>query len=75
MNEIEQRIIENAVENGWKVNQDVISMVAKGLKVKKEKFGEFYCPCNIQNTPDTICACNEFKDSDDTVCGCGLYTK
>jgi hypothetical protein len=32
-----------------------------------------YCPCRIDKTPDTICPCKEFRETQE--CICGLYVK
>ena len=40
---------------------------------KKENDG--YCPCSLENTPDTKCMCKEFREQADGMCHCGLYIK
>lgn len=35
-----------------------------------------YCPCRIEQTPDTKCMCKEFREQTNTgTCHCGLYIK
>lgn len=35
-----------------------------------------YCPCRIEQTPDTKCMCKEFRKQTNTgTCHCGLYIK
>ena len=35
-----------------------------------------YCPCRIEQTPDTKCMCKEFREQDSAgKCHCGLYVK
>lgn len=35
-----------------------------------------YCPCAIQNTPDTKCMCKEFREQDKPgLCHCGRFEK
>lgn len=35
-----------------------------------------YCPCRIEQTPDTKCPCKEFRDQTTAgECHCGLYVK
>lgn len=35
-----------------------------------------YCPCAIENTPDTLCMCKEFREQDKPgLCHCGRYGK
>ena len=42
----------------------------------KLKENDGYCPCRIEQTPDTKCMCKEFREQTDTgTCHCGLYIK
>lgn len=34
-----------------------------------------FCPCKIQQTPDTKCMCKEFREQEEGECHCGLYIK
>ena len=34
-----------------------------------------YCPCRIEQTPDTKCMCKEFLEQKSGPCHCGLYIK
>lgn len=34
-----------------------------------------YCPCKIEQNPDTKCMCKEFREQKSGVCTCGLYEK
>lgn len=46
------------------------------IKYKLKENGG-YCPCRIQQTPDTKCMCKEFRDQikrgESGECHCGLY--
>ena len=42
----------------------------------KLKENNGYCPCRIEQTPDTKCMCKEFREQTNTgTCHCGLYIK
>ena len=42
----------------------------------KLKQNDGYCPCRIEQTPDTKCMCKEFREQTNTgTCHCGLYIK
>lgn len=42
----------------------------------KIKENDGYCPCRIEQTPDTKCMCKEFREQTNTgTCHCGLYIK
>ena len=35
-----------------------------------------YCPCAIEQTPDTLCMCKEFREQDKPgLCHCGRFLK
>lgn len=54
---------------------EVVKEIRKGLEENKAKWGERYCPCRIEHTPDTICMCKEFREQKEGMCHCGLYIK
>ena len=42
----------------------------------KLKENDGYCPCRIEQTPDTKCMCKEFREQTNAgTCHCGLYIK
>lgn len=54
-------------------DQQAVERVRKGLAVKKERFGEAFCPCvtPLAHGADTICPCLEYRTTG--FCRCGLY--
>ena len=34
-----------------------------------------YCPCQVEQTEDTKCMCKSFKEMENGVCICKLFTK
>ena len=55
-----------------KVNDDKELVTEIRQKLKDNKG---YCPCRLQNTPDTKCMCKEFREQEEGECHCGLYVK
>ena len=56
-----------------KVNKNK-KLVAEVKQRIKDNNG--YCPCRIEQTPDTKCMCKEFREQTNTgTCHCGLYIK
>lgn len=45
--------------------------------IEKLKDNGGYCPCAIEQTPDTKCMCKAFREEVgyDEYCHCGLYKK
>ena len=56
-------------------DQETVRLVQEGLKKKGG-----YCPCRVEQTPDTKCMCKEFRDqiadpNFEGYCHCMLYYK
>ena len=56
-------------------DKEVVQAVREGLRLK-----DGYCPCRLENTPDTKCMCKEFRDQIadpefEGFCHCMLYYK
>lgn len=50
----------------------------EALLKKYERYGDFYCPCKIDNIPENICPCLETRQGSverDGRCHCGLFWK
>lgn len=57
-------------------DKELVNEVNKQLQKNKEKFGKMYCPCALERTPDTICICKDFLESEKIgECPCGKYIK
>ncbi len=57
--------IRNRAENyarlrGYTFNEDK-EMVLEGLVGKNNLYGDFYCPCRFENTPENVCPCLETR--------------
>ena len=51
-------------------DKDFVAAMREALKAN-----ENHCPCQLQRTVDTLCMCKSFRELDEGVCECGLYTK
>lgn len=52
-------------------NEDHVRQIREALKANGG-----YCPCQIDQTPDTKCPCKEFREQKiPGECHCGLYVK
>lgn len=80
---IRERINTVASERGYRVNEDVVALIIKGLFKRWEKYGVCYCPCRVVSSEDEkfnksiICPCffldKEIEESGK--CHCGLYLR
>ncbi len=57
--------IRNRAENyarlrDYTFNEDK-EMVIEGLIGKNNLYGDFYCPCRFENTPENVCPCLETR--------------
>ncbi len=58
--EIRNRAENYASLRGYTFNEDK-EMVLEGLVGKNNLYGDFYCPCRFENTPENICPCLETR--------------
>lgn len=67
-----------------KLNPDkkTVDRILNGLIKRKQRFGEFYCPCRIvtgnkKEDQKKICPCGWHEDEvrKDGICLCGLFVK
>lgn len=50
----------------------------EALLKKYERYGDFYCPCKIDNIPENVCPCLETRQGSvekNGRCHCGLFWK
>lgn len=75
--EIRQRIENFARFRGYHFNEMKESLIG-GLLKKHERYGDFYCPCKIDNIPENVCPCLETRSGSvekNGRCHCGLFWK
>jgi ferredoxin-thioredoxin reductase catalytic subunit len=48
-------------------------LIIDGLIKRKQKTGEFYCPCKLECSADNICPCIEFRTTGN--CHCGMFKR
>ena len=61
--EIRQRVDMYAKIQGYVFNEDK-ELVMEGLLEKKEKYGDFFCPCRIENVAENVCPCLKTRRND-----------
>ncbi|MDA8336404.1 MAG: hypothetical protein M0Z41_15685 [Peptococcaceae bacterium] len=75
--EITQRVDNFAVLRRYVFN-DMKDLVLEGLMQKKDRYGDFYCPCRLDNVPENLCPCLETRMNrvlKEGSCRCGLFWK
>ncbi|HUW64532.1 MAG TPA: ferredoxin-thioredoxin reductase catalytic domain-containing protein [Spirochaetia bacterium] len=75
--EISQRV-DNFARLRHYIFQDTKDLVMEGLMQKKETYGDFYCPCRLENVPENLCPCLETRMNrvlKEGNCRCGLFWK
>jgi lysine biosynthesis protein LysW len=73
--EIVERIENFARLRGYVFNEDK-ELFIKGLLIKKDRYGDFFCPCRYQNIPENLCPCLDTRSNrvrKDGRCLCGLF--
>lgn len=73
--EIRERIETYARLKGYVFSEDK-ELVIEGLIGKNEKYGDFFCPCRIENLQAHICPCLETRKGrvqKEGMCLCGLF--
>lgn len=75
--EIRGRVDVFARLKGFKLSDRKEKIIAALIR-KYDKFGDFYCPCRLDNIADNICPCKETRMdilTKDGACHCGLFYK
>jgi len=82
--ELTKKSAEHAKSKGFKLNPNdaIVLGLVKGLLMRKEKFGEIYCPCrkvtgDKEEDKKIICPCiyHENEVARDGHCLCNLFVK
>ncbi|WP_017872816.1 ferredoxin-thioredoxin reductase catalytic domain-containing protein [Candidatus Caldatribacterium saccharofermentans] len=75
--EIRARVENFAQLRGYHFNEMKEPLIEALLK-KYERYGDFYCPCKIDNIPENVCPCLETRQGSverNGRCHCGLFWK
>jgi len=75
--ELRERIEEFARLRNYTFSE-VKEHVIQSLLEKRDKYGDFYCPCKTKEVVENICPCEETRVGDVEVngcCGCCLFWK
>jgi len=67
--ELRERIEEFARVRNYKFSE-VKENVIQSLLEKRDKYGDFYCPCKTKNVLENVCPCEETREGDVEVNGC-----
>jgi ferredoxin-thioredoxin reductase catalytic subunit len=60
LQEITQRVEEFAKEKGYSFSKSKAKILTELVKAYR-RFGDYYCPCQIENAPHTVCPCLEVR--------------
>jgi ferredoxin-thioredoxin reductase catalytic subunit len=75
--EIRDRVDGYASIKGYAFNE-MKEEIIEGLTGKRDAFGDFYCPCRLEHTPEYQCPCRPTRSGDverHGKCHCGLFWK
>jgi ferredoxin-thioredoxin reductase catalytic subunit len=75
--EIRDRAEEFARLRSYKFNE-LKERIIQSLIKKREKYGDFYCPCKARTILENVCPCKETRDGSVESkgrCTCGLFWK
>ena len=75
--EIRDRVHEFARIRGYVFN-DMKDEIIDGLLIKRDRFGDFYCPCRLEHATEYQCPCKPTRGGDVErlgMCHCGLFRK
>lgn len=62
-----------AERNGYTINEERFPVMVDKFTQKVRETWQMYCPCQPNQTPDTVCPCKYMKKHN--ACRCGLYVK
>ena len=75
--ELRERIEEFARLRNYTFS-DFKEPVIQALLAKREKYGDFYCPCKARTVLENVCPCKETREGDVELkgkCSCRLFWK
>lgn len=75
--ELRERIDEIARLRNYTFS-DSKERIIQAILRKREKHGDFYCPCKARLVPENICPCKETRDGSVELharCSCNLFWK
>ena len=70
---VESYLRDTAKTNGYTINEQRLPVMIDKFAQQVEKTWQMYCPCQPNQTSDTICPCKYMKKHN--ACRCGLYVK
>jgi ferredoxin-thioredoxin reductase catalytic subunit len=76
--ELRERIEEFARLRNYDFNDTYKEPVIQALLQKRERSGDFYCPCKARTIAENLCPCKETREGDvelNGCCSCRLFWK
>lgn len=58
---ITERVEAFAKENGYSFSESKDAVINDLVRMHK-RFGDYYCPCQMDNTPATVCVCESVRN-------------
>ena len=62
-----------AERHGYDIRKGRLDAMGLKFEAQVDKYGDMYCPCQLQQTKDTLCPCRYMREQG--ACRCGLYLK
>ena len=75
--EITLRLEAFCAEHGYMFSESRGPLIEDLVQMHKLA-GDFYCPCQVENTPETVCICSAVKNGlveEQGACFCGLVLR
>ena len=79
MSRLLKRLNRHANKNRYVLNEDptMLKFLLDGLLNKRERYGDFFCPCRLSTAPENVCPCSTHKEDikKNGYCNCHLFFK
>lgn len=75
--EITLRLETFCAEHGYVLSENREPLIEDLVRMH-ELLGDFYCPCQVENVPETVCVCSAVKKGlveEQGACFCGLVLR
>ena len=57
--------------HNYRIRQERLEPMSQKFEQQLDKYGDMYCPCQLQQTPETVCPCRYMREQG--ACRCGLF--
>jgi ferredoxin-thioredoxin reductase catalytic subunit len=62
-----------AKRHDYDIREERLEPMVLKFEQQIDKYGDMYCPCQLQQNEDTLCPCRYMREQG--ACRCGLYIK